>query len=245
MNKENFEIIKTNLEARIAACKLHLDHIITTEDLKNISVGEAQALKTWAKQEQSIMDQVITAEFYHIVGMGELTVTQMNLFIKLMKEYMNYRSDIKTISWNLSIDTLPGLPSQSEYKLKHLGDFKLASKIRGRNEAASIFTEEGTSEAKPAPQLAPGESESPADPKTVDLTEFSMQGRSLFLPPEKINTFIKLINPGLNAGRIKKAIENEETFAEATWRYLNSNKDMVVAVMNPSLAARWKKILKK
>lgn len=244
MNKENFEIIKTNLEARIAACKLHLDHIITTEDLKNISVGEAQALKVWAKQEQSIMDQVITAEFYHIVGMGELTVTQMNLFIKLMKEYMNYRSDIKTISWNLSIDNLPGLPSQSEYKLKHLGNFKLASKIRGRSKAASIFTEEGTSEAKPTPQLAPGEGESPADPATVDLSGFSMTGKSLFFPVENIETFIKVINPGLKVDKIKEAVDNELSFAEAHWRYLNSEKEMIVAVMNKNLAARWKKILK-
>ena len=77
------------------------------------------------------MDAIISTDLYHIIGMGELTVTQTNTFLKLIKEYMSFRLDIKTIASNLTVENIPGLPSQSEYKLARFGNIVLKSKCRG------------------------------------------------------------------------------------------------------------------
>ena len=142
MNKDTFETLKTTLEKRIAVCNEKLGFILTTEDLKNLTLGEAQALKSWAKTEQGKMDKIIGVDLYHIIGMGELSAVQTNLFLKLIKEYMSFRSDIKTIAMNLTIDNIPGLPSESEYKLSLFGGIKLKSKVRDTSlEAASTIKE--------------------------------------------------------------------------------------------------------
>ena len=236
MNKETFEIIKTNLEERIASCNEKLGNILTTDDLKNLTLGDAQALKNWAKREMSKMDRIIGPEFYHVIGMGELTILQTNTFIKLMKEYMTFRSDIKTIAMNFTLDTLPGLPSQSEYNLKELGNVTLKSKIRGRAEAASIIIEnETTSAEQPSATLA----------DSLDLAGFSMTGKTIFFPIEKLDMFIKLVNPQFKADKIKKAIKDEKEFADIKWSYLNKETGMVMGICTDGLGKYIKKLLKK
>ena len=141
MTNDNFETIKATLEKRIAACNLRLGFILTTEDLNQLTIQEARTLKYWAKNEQAKMDRIITTDLYHIIGMGELTVTQMNLFIKLIKEYLAFRSDIKAIASNLTIENIPELPTVSEYTLTGFGNIKLVSKTRDRGEAASVIKE--------------------------------------------------------------------------------------------------------
>ena len=232
MNKETFEIIKTNLEERIASCNEKLGSILITDDLKNLTLGDAQALKNWAKREMSKMDRIIGPEFYHIIGMGELTVLQTNTFIKLMKEYMTFRSDIKTIAMNFTLDNLPGLPSQSEYSLKELGNVTLKSKIRGRAEAASIIVE---NESNTNTALV----------DSLDLEGFSMTGKTLFFPLEKLDMFIKAVNPSFKAERIKKAIEEEKEFADIKWSYLNKETGMVMGICTAAGAKYIKKLLKK
>ena len=250
MNKDNFQTIQTNLEQRITECKEHLDGITTTDDLKVLTIAQAQELKEWCKKEQSIMDKIVCSEFRHIIGMGELTVIQTNTFIKLMKEYMNYRSDIKTIAVHFSaLDKLPGLPSQSEFELKCLGDFKLKSKIRGRAEkAASVVNDEGYEiNREPLVDENGVPVNKPVEAKKADLSEFSITGKSLFFPITKLSEFIKIVNPTLTVDRLLKAIENNDDFAEAVWdKYQNAGSDevMVKAVLHKCLLNRFKKYLK-
>lgn len=250
MNKDNFQTIQTNLEQRITECKEHLDGITTTDDLKVLTINQAQELKNWCKKEQSIMDKIVCSEFRHIIGMGELTVVQTNLFIKLMKEYMNYRSDIKTLAVHFSsLDKLPGLPSQSEFELKCLGNFKLKSKIRGRaEEAASVVNDEGYEiNREPLVNEDGIPVNKPVDAKKADLSEFSLTGKSLFFPITKLSEFIKAVNPTLTVNRLLKAIENKDELAEAVWdSYKNAGSDVVMvrAVLHKALANRFKRLLK-
>ena len=142
MNKDNFQTIQQTLEKRIAKCKEKLDSILTTEDLDKLTIVEARALKSWAQTEQGMMDKIIGVDLYHIIGMGELSAVQTNLFLKLIKEYMSFRSDIKTIAGHLSLEQTPGLPSKSEYQLSRFGNIKLVSKVRANlKEAASTIKE--------------------------------------------------------------------------------------------------------
>ena len=87
------------------------------------------------------MDQIIQKDLYHIIGMGNLTVSQHNLFIKLIKEYLSFRSDMKTIAGPFSIENIPGLPSQSEYKLARFGNIKLVSNTRDKTPAMSTIAD--------------------------------------------------------------------------------------------------------
>lgn len=231
MKQETFEVIKTNLEERIKACKEHLDHIITTDDLKTITVGEAQELKAWASKESAIMTEIVMVDFYHIIGMGELTVLQTNTFIKLIKEYMSYRSDLKTIGAHFSLDNLPNLPSSSEFTLKQLGNITLTSKVRGRNKAASTFIETNTigDYTKACQNLA--------DSATADeeYGPFKIEGDTIILPTAFLTKFIKAINPNLSKGKITSAASYQDdsgnSYAKIFWQYTDKTHTEIKAIV--------------
>ena len=234
MNKETFEIIKTNLEARVNECKAHLDHIITTDDLKTITVGEAQELKAWASKEGAIMTEIVMVDFYHIIGMGELTVLQTNAFIKLIKEYMSYRSDLKTIGAHFSLDNLPNLPSTSEFTLKQLGDITLTSKVRGRSEAASTFVETNNVEDY---RLATQELSSlDCVDETNTYGPFKIKDPVITLPATSLNDFIKVINPNLSRSKITSAAcyqnNTGKDYADIFWQYTNEEHDEIKAIVS-------------
>lgn len=233
MNKATFETIKASLEERVNICKTHLDHIITTEDLKNITVSEAQELKAWAKQESAIMTEIVMVDFYHIIGMGELTVTQTNLFIKLIKEYMSYRSDLKTIGAHLSLDNLPNLPSVSEFTLKRLGDITLTSKVRGRTKAATVIVEtSGVEDYSNACQ----ELASNIDNENVEYGPFKIDGNIITIPSTSLTDFINLVNPNLSRGKITSAASYQKNtgkeYAEIFWQYTSEAHNKIKAIVS-------------
>ena len=234
MNKETFEIIKTNLEKRVNECKAHLDHIITTDNLKTITVGEAQELKAWASKENAIMTEIVMVDFYHIIGMGELTVLQTNTFIKLIKKYISYRSDIKTISAYLSLDNLPNLPSASEFTLKQLGDITLTSKVRGRDKAASTFVETNNIEDY---KLAAQELSSlNGIGETNTYGAFKIEDNIITFPITSLNDFIKAVNPNLSRGKITSAASylnnTGKDYADIFWQYTNEEHNEIKAVVS-------------
>ena len=234
MKKNTFETIKLNLETRINECKKYLDHILTTEDLKNITIKEAQDLKDWARKESAIMTEIVMVDFYHIIGMGELTVLQTNTFIKLIKEYMSYRSDLKTISTYLSLDNLPNLPSNSEFTLKQLGNITLTSKVRGRNKAASTFIEtNNVGDYRLATQEL-------VDLEGIGETNtygaFKIEDNIITLPTTSLNDFIKAINPNLSRGKITSAASylnnTGKDYADIFWQYTSEEHNEIKAVVS-------------
>jgi len=233
MNKETFAIIEENLTARINECKLHLDSILTTEDLKNITIGEAQKLKDWCIREAAIMTEIVMVDFYHVIGMGELTVLQTNTFIKLIKEYVSYRSDLKVIGNKLDLEHLPELPSQSTFTLRQLGNIKLKSKIRGRAEAKTIFEEHaGVADYENAKQdLAQA---------TNDILNhngaFSIQDNIITFKSTELNTFIQAINPTLSRGKITSAAAYQgnqgRAYARIFWQYTDASHTKIKAIVD-------------
>lgn len=239
MNKETFETIKLNLETRINECKNHLDHILTTEDLKNITINEAQELKVWAKKESAIMTEIVMVDFYHIIGMGELTVLQTNTFIKLIKEYMSYRSDLKTIGAHFSLDNLPDLPSSSEFALKQLGDITLTSKIRGRGEAASIIIETGeVSEYTEAKHELSSLSRDSLIVKgsSKEYGPYKVEGNIITIPSTLLTDFINIVNPTYSRGKITSAAsyqcDSGREYADIFWQYTNEEHNEIKAIVS-------------
>ena len=114
------------LQERLDNCEKYLGEIKTTEDLKNITIGQALELRDFCVAEVEKMTKIAMVDLYHIIGMGDLSVPQMMKFIFLMKAYLSYRPNIKSISKGFdSMTNLPKIPVSTKFKLLALCDLTL------------------------------------------------------------------------------------------------------------------------
>lgn len=221
MKKEIFEIIQTNLQTRIDACKRHLDHIQTTEDLSKISIKEFIDLKTFCKHEQVDMTEIVMVDFYHVIGMGDLTITQRNKFLSMMYEYTSYRSDIKCISMMDSVEKLPKLPSRSSFKLHKLGDVTLTSKLRGRckEDVEPVVEDLKVDDYQKAKQddLV----------NVVKIDSITMQGNVVEMKKEDVPEFIKILNPTGTKEKIYNAAQGRVSYCEIIWEWMDDSHEWI------------------
>ena len=126
MKKEEFDLVISALQERLDNCEKYLGKIKTTEDLKNITIGQALELRDFCVAEVEKMTKIAMVDLYHIIGMGDLSVPQMMKFVFMMKVYLAYRPNIKSISKGLdSITELPKIPVKTKFKLLALCDLTL------------------------------------------------------------------------------------------------------------------------
>ena len=126
MKKEEFDLVISALQERLDNCEKYLGKIQTTEDLKNITIGQALELRDFCVAEVEKMTKIAMVDLYHIIGMGDLSVPQMMKFIFLMKAYLAYRPNIKSISKGFdSMTNLPKIPVKTKFKLLALCDLTL------------------------------------------------------------------------------------------------------------------------
>lgn len=126
MKKEEFDLVISALQERLDNCEKYLGEIKTTEDLKNITIKQALELKDFCIAEVEKMTKIAMVDLYHIIGMGDLSVPQMMKFIFLMKAYLSYRPNIKSISKGFdSMTNLPKIPVKTKFKLLALCDLTL------------------------------------------------------------------------------------------------------------------------
>jgi hypothetical protein len=125
MNKETFNEIIGSLQRRVDLCYGYLAGIYDTEDLSQISLARANSLKQFCVEEETIMTKICMVDLYHIIGMGQLSPTQMMKFTFKMQEYLSYRPTIKVLAQKLDkIGELPNIPVKTRFKLLGLGDIK-------------------------------------------------------------------------------------------------------------------------
>ena len=128
MKKEEFDLVIGALQERLDNCEKYLGKIKTTEDLKNITIGQALELRDFCVAEVEKMTKIAMVDLYHIIGMGDLSVPQMMKFIFLMKAYLSYRPNIKSISKGFdSMTNLPKIPVKTKFKLLALCDLTLTA----------------------------------------------------------------------------------------------------------------------
>lgn len=126
MEKEIFNEIIQSLQLRINFCKGFLGDIHSTEDLKNVTLKRAAAIKQLCTEEETIMTKICMVDLYHIIGMGQLSPTQMMKFTYLMQEYLSFRPTIKVLAQKLdSLTSIPTIPVKTRFKLLGLGDATL------------------------------------------------------------------------------------------------------------------------
>ena len=127
MKKEYFERLMSSLTTHIENCERYFSRIHTTEDLKSITLGMAQELQEFCKQEEAAMSKIAMVDTYHIIGMGNLTPPQMMQFTYTLQKYLSYRSNLKTLAANFDkISALPHIPVGAKFKIS-LGDLELTS----------------------------------------------------------------------------------------------------------------------
>ena len=128
MKKEEFDLVIGALQERLDNCEKYLGEIKTTEDLKNITIGQALELRDFCVAEVEKMTKIVMVDLYHIIGMGDLSVPQMMKFVFMMKAYLAYRPNIKSISKGFdSITELPKIPVRTKFKLLALCDLALTA----------------------------------------------------------------------------------------------------------------------
>lgn len=128
MKKEQFQIIYSAITLRVELCRTKLDNINSREDLQKLTIREAQELRDFCTNEVSIMTKICQTDLYHIIGMGELTPPQMTQFCFAVRDYLQYRSIVKTLASHFnSISLLPNIPTESSYELSALAPIVLNS----------------------------------------------------------------------------------------------------------------------
>lgn len=124
MKKEYFDNIINNLQQRVDLAKKYVSPLNSKDDILNLTVKDLQTTVGVCRTLQSDMDKIYI-DLHHIFGMGNLTVIQTSKLIKLMNEFVSYRSDIKALVQIDNLNLIPKLPTTSSYTLQVLDSITL------------------------------------------------------------------------------------------------------------------------
>ena len=196
MKKEEFDLVIGALQERLDNCEKYLGEIKTTEDLKNITIGQALELRDFCVAEVEKMTKIAMVDLYHIIGMGDLSVPQMMKFIFLMKAYLAYRPNIKSISKGFdSITELPKIPVKTKFKLLALCDLTLTA---GEDEEAfeDNATVEDYTELKKVNVKADEEVSEKTDEEQVVVQSdcFSIVDQTVMVDMGRLGEFYKVLS---------------------------------------------------
>ena len=196
MKKEEFDLVISALQERLDNCEKYLGEIKTTEDLKKITIGQALELRDFCVAEVEKMTKIAMVDLYHIIGMGDLSVPQMMKFVFMMKAYLAYRPNIKSISKGFdSITELPKIPVKTKFKLLALCDLTLTV---GEDEEA--FEDNATiddyTELKKVNVKADEEVSVKADEGHVDVQSdcFSIVDQTVMVDMGRLGEFHKVLS---------------------------------------------------
>ena len=230
MKKEEFDLVIGALQKRLNNCEKYLGEIKTTEDLKNITIGQALELRDFCVAEVEKMTKIVMVDLYHIIGMGDLSVPQMMKFIFLMKAYLAYRPNIKSISKGFdSITELPKIPVKTKFKLLALCDLTLTA---GEDEEA--FEDNATideyTELKKVNVKADEEVSEKADEEQITVWGdcFSIVGQTITVDLGRLGEFSKILTKGTKVKcdltKLITKIINNKTYFGIEWTDAEDNK---------------------
>lgn len=217
LKKEDFETIVSTLQAHTESCASKLDRIKTKDGIEEISIKELKELLAFCKSEYEIQTKILMVDTYHILGMGNLSASQLGTFTKLLKQYSSYRPDINTIcKWNLDVFNLPKIPKRTKFRL--LG-FKIEL-VSGREDVEEFYEDEETVETyEEAKTVNKPESEI-ATTKVGTLDPIT---KGIRCPIEDINALIDflveaLALKGIEKDSFREKILKGKSFGGIMWR---------------------------
>ena len=228
MEKQNFEIIKTNLENRIANCQKYLDHILTADDLTNVTIKEFMELQSFCKQEQIDMTEILMVDLYHVLGMGKLTLQQRNTFLSLINKYATYRSDMKCICTMKELGDINKLPSVSKFRLHKLGEITLQSEPRGSGRIAEVLDENcEIADYKEAKH------EGKTLISSVDTFQYKSMiiiGRTITCDVTDAKELVKTLAEEASLDSLIKCCDKKKNYCDIMWRWANDNHTQLSGV---------------
>ena len=209
MKKELFEEIIGSLEARRKLCFEHLGAVHTTDDLKELSLAKAAELKRFCVEEAEVMTKICMVDLYHIIGMGNLSPTQMMEFTYKMKDYLSYRPRIKVLAQHLNtIEDLPTLPITTKFKLLGLGD---ATLTYGEGEEVDDGSVKDYTSLKVKKEL----------PEPPEDLPFTLQDGSIQVDLGRLDYFVELMetlfNTNFSVDNLRKKINNNGEYFGIQW----------------------------
>lgn len=117
MKNSEFNAIVENLNEMINRCKNDLkEYNSNGREVANMKVKSINHIIACCRVHQSNMDKYIKTDLYHIIGMGKLSAAQSSKLIRLTKELMKYRSDVKFFAMMNTIKE-PSRKSETVFEL--------------------------------------------------------------------------------------------------------------------------------
>ena len=222
MKKEEFDLVIGALQERVDNCEKYLDEIKTTEDLKNITIGQALELRDFCVAEVEKMTKIVMVDLYHIIGMGDLSVPQMMKFVFLMKAYLAYRPNIKSISKGFdSIADLPKIPVKTKFKLLALCDLTLTA-----GEGEEAFEDNATIDDYN--ELKKVNVKTDEEQVVVQGDCFSIVGQTITVDLGRLGEFSKILTEGTKVKcdltKLITKIINNKTYFGIEWTDAEDNK---------------------
>ena len=127
MNKKDYDLLIKNLDKVILECQDIDTKFSGPEAVLKWTIKEFQNNCNKARELQSKTDVILKTDCYHIIGMGNLSVSQSTKFVKRIKILGELRSKIKVLA-SIQDIVVPNVPKSAEYKCSLLNDKKLVNK---------------------------------------------------------------------------------------------------------------------
>lgn len=207
MEREQFNKLMTAIEVRVAKCRIYLDKIHTTDDLRRLTIAQAAEIKEFCVEEEVIMTNIAMVDLYHVIGMGDLSPIQMSQFVYSVKEYLSYRSVIKAISKNLdSIIELPKIPVSTKFQCLGLKGILLQCGEGTEIEESSISDYDNLK----VPTV-----------ERPEVIPYELEGHIIRIPTPKVDEFVELLaqilKSPISKGNFKDKMRYHGSYAGIQW----------------------------
>ena len=140
MTTEQIALIKESWSALLADVKAHYDNILSTEDLKNLTVNQLLELIEFSKNLIGKMEALF-CDYRHIIGMATIKITDRNFLTSILRDIELYRTDAKRIAGITDLNLVNLIPASSTYELKLTPGIELKSKVRPGQEEPETSSE--------------------------------------------------------------------------------------------------------
>lgn len=117
MKHSEYQSIIENISEQINQCENALfKYNLNLQDVNKMTVEDINTTISSCRKAHQSMDKFVRDDLYHIIGMANLNAAQTSRIIKLTKELLKYRSDIKYFA-GLSTIPVSIRKKESVYKL--------------------------------------------------------------------------------------------------------------------------------
>ena len=242
MTTEQIALIKESWSALLSDVRAHYDNILSTEDLKNLTVNQLLELIEFSKSLIGKMEALF-CDYRHIIGMATIKITDRNFLTSILRDIELYRTDAKRIAGITDLNLVNLIPASSTYELKLTPGIKLNSKVRQGQEEPETSSEV---EIPLTPESDPESFMRLAGDNiikfTLDKLEeaqilFEQIGAPITEAAKKIKSSGSLAEPVKSNGIRVSFDPNKKTFQACAKtdrskkllkRYLNNHRDLVV-----------------